>query len=192
MTPLAGGLTWGYALFVGLVAAQRLVELAWSRRNVARLADPRASETGAAYRAMVIVHTGLVVLPPLEAAARPAPVADGVFWTALGVFLAAQVLRLWTLASLGRAWNARAVVDPGLGVVTAGPYRWIRHPNYLAVLIEFTALPAAGGAWISLLVLHAVHAPVLARRIRGEERELERVPGYADAMRGKGRFLPRP
>jgi methyltransferase len=74
--------------------------------------------------------------------------------------------------------------------VVTGPYRWIRHPNYLAVSLEFLALPLAGGAWLSALALSAIDAAVLADRIRHEERLLAEVPGYQRAFGTKARFIP--
>ncbi len=180
-----------YAALLGAVALQRLAELLHSRRNLARTgAGGTAANDARHFAAMVAVHSGLIALPAVEVSLRGRGASPGFFAAALAVFLAAQGVRYWAIASLGRAWNVRAVVDPGLGVVAGGPYRWIRHPNYLAVLLEFLAVPAAGGAWISLVVLNALHLPLLARRIRQEEALLGRVPGYAEAMAGKGRFLP--
>ena len=202
----------GYASFLAFVALQRVCELAYSRRNVARIReeDPHAgvgasdgnpAATGGSslaagssldWASMIAVHTLVLVLPLLEVSwlhrVAPPPLA----WIAYACFALAQALRYWAIASLGRAWNARAVVDPRLGIVSHGPYRWIRHPNYLAVLIEFSAIPLAGGAWISWIVVNVLHAPVLVRRIRAEEALLRRVPGYAERMDDRNRFLPRP
>lgn len=180
-----------------LVALQRVLELALSRKHRRATRDvPGAdAEPRSAFAAMVLVHAALVVLPPLEQALWPPdspsgwPVAARI--AALGVFAAAQGLRYWAIRSLGTAWNVRAHVTPELGVCVRGPYRWIRHPNYLAVLLEFAAVPLALGSWRSFLLLNALHAPVLLLRIRREERLLFRVPGYAEAMGSKGRFLPR-
>lgn len=175
------------------LAAQRVLELLWSRRN--RRAGAALAGTTAdappAFAAMVLAHVGLVLLPPLEALTFPGEWPAAVRVAALGVYVAAQGLRYWAIRSLGAAWNVRAHVTPALGVSARGPYRWIRHPNYLAVLLEFAAVPLALGSWRSFLVLDALHALVLARRIRREEALLFRVPGYAEAMGPKGRFLPR-
>ncbi|MGH7150595.1 MAG: isoprenylcysteine carboxylmethyltransferase family protein [Planctomycetota bacterium] len=180
-----------YAALLAAVALQRVAELRHSRRNLARTGAGAATANDARhFGAMVAVHSGLIALPAAEVSLRGRGAPVGLFSAALALFLAAQVLRYWAIVSLGRAWNVRAVVDPGLGVVAEGPYRWIRHPNYLAILLEFLAVPAAGGAWVSLVVLNLLHAPLLARRIRREEALLGRVPGYAKAMEGKGRFLP--
>jgi len=181
----------GFFVLVALFAAERLVELGLTRRNL----GARRREAGAAGRGnfawMVSLHVALLVLPPIEVLLRDTAAAPAVFWSCAAVLILAQALRWWSIASLGRAWNVRAVVDPELGFVQRGPYRWIRHPNYLAVVLEFLALPAAGGAWISWIALNALHAPVLRRRIEAEERELRAVPGYAHAMGAKGGLWPR-
>jgi methyltransferase len=113
------------------------------------------------------------------------------FVGAVVAFAVAQGLRYWAIASAGKAWNARAVVAPSMTVSERGPYRWVRHPNYVAVIVEFSAVPLAGGAWIAWIVLNALHAPVLAARIRGEEKLLAALPEWKLRMESKGRFLPR-
>ncbi|MBO0685742.1 MAG: hypothetical protein J2P45_21510, partial [Candidatus Dormibacteraeota bacterium] len=102
----------------------------------------------------------------------------------------AAALRWWCIETLGEAWNVRALVPAGLRPVTSGPYRFVRHPNYVAVALEFLALPLAGGAWASALVLSALHGLVLWDRVRDEERLLASIPGYEEAFRGRARFIP--
>lgn len=140
---------------------------------------------------MVLVHVALVVLPPLERALRSEPPPAWALWSGLGLLLVAQLVRVWALRTLGRAWNARAVVDLSGPLVTGGPYRFVRHPNYLAVLLEFVALPLAAGAWITLVALPLAHAPILAARIRREEASLAALPGWSEAFGPLGRVLPR-
>ena len=140
---------------------------------------------------MIAVHTAWIVLPTCEAIFLGAQASDAWFAVAATAYFGSQCLRYWSIATLGRTWNARAVVDPARGFVDRGPYRWIRHPNYLAVLIDFSALPLALGAWRSWILLNAWHTPVLIRRIRSEEALLAKIPGYRAAMRAKGRFVPR-
>jgi methyltransferase len=178
------------ALFA-LVALQRLAELALSRRNLARQARAREAEPPAAFRRMVLCHVGLVALPLLEAWLRGRPPPRWALPSGIALFCLAQVVRLWALGTLGRAWNARAVVDLEGPLVTRGPYRFVRHPNYLAVVLEFVALPLAAGAWISLLSLNLLHAPVLAARIRREEHALADLPGWSEAFAERGRLFPR-
>lgn len=186
-----------YGALLAAVALQRIGELVWSRRNLGRVAPSARppADRASTWSGLVLVHAALVVLPALEflffATAASPRAARGAFALGFALFLLAQALRYWTIASLGRAWNVRAVVDPSIPVVTNGPYRWIRHPNYLAVLMEFTAVPLAACAWRSWIVLQLVHTPLLVARIRAEERALRAMSGYREAMEHKGRLLPR-
>jgi methyltransferase len=77
-----------------------------------------------------------------------------------------------------------------LGVVTSGPFRYVRHPNYAAVFVEMIALPLIHTAWITALAGALVHVVVLIFRLSAEERVLFADPDYAAAMRAKPRFLP--
>lgn len=147
---------------------------------------PRAAAR--TYPLMVAAHAGLCTLPLVEVAVRRRrPRATPLWLTLLG---AATALRWWSMGTLGESWNVRAVVPAGLRPVTSGPYRFVRHPNYLAVALEFVALPLAGGATWSALGLSLLNALVLADRIREEERLLSAVPGYEEAFRGRSRLLP--
>jgi methyltransferase len=101
-------------------------------------------------------------------------------------------LRLWVIRTLGFGWNVRGRVHAGLRVVDGGPYRYVRHPNYVAVALEMAALPLAGSAPISALLLSVANVLVLVPRVRGEEALLARVPGYQERMGQKPRFIPRP
>jgi methyltransferase len=152
---------------------------------------PRAAGSSVDWAAMIAVHVALIALPAAEVAWLGASASDAQFWSCAALYAGAQALRYWSIASLGPAWNARALVDRRAGCVASGPYRWIRHPNYAAVLIEFSAIPLALGAWRAWIVLNLAHAWILARRIAAEERLLADVPGYAERMRGKPRFIPR-
>jgi methyltransferase len=140
------------------------------------------------YPLMVAAHVGLCTLPLVEVVARRRRPRAPVLW--VGVLAAATALRWWSIASLGTSWNVRGVVPADLRPVTRGPYRFIRHPNYLAVALEFAALPLAGGATWSALGLSLLDGLVLADRIRQEERLLEAVPGYEAAFRGRARLIP--
>ena len=182
---------------VALFSLERFVELGISRARLAAAAArgreaPRRTAGGPLHwTAMVVLHAALLALPPIEALALGTRAPGWLLGISIAAALAAQALRYWCIVSLGPAWNARALVDPACPIVARGPYRWIRHPNYLAVLIEFAALPAAFGAWRTGLVLNLLHAPLIAHRIRAEERLLGEIEGYASAMGSKGRFLPR-
>lgn len=180
------------AIYLGLLfllVCERGAELVVSRRNARRAFAAGGVETGRrAYAVMVAVHA----LFPLACAGevlflrRPFPGAAG--FAALTVALAAQALRWWAVATLGHLWNTRIVVIPGAPPVTGGPYRFLRHPNYLAVVLEMAAVPLVHGAWLTALVFSALNAALLAVRIPAEERALGRP--YAEAFDGRRRLLP--
>ena len=177
-----------YGAVLAVVAAQRVRELFVSRRN-SRIAGG-APSSPRTYPLIVAAHIGLLVLPPLEmrlAHRRPGRRA-ALAW--LGLLVAAAGLRWWSIRSLGASWNVRAQVPAELDPVTSGPYRFLRHPNYTALLAEFVALPMAGGAWLSALGLSVLNGVALAFRIRAEEAQLERSPVYRAAFRDKARLIP--
>lgn len=153
-----------------LVAAQRLAELAVARRNTARLLAQGAVEHGARhYPLVVLLHAAwLLTLPIVVPAGRwPDP------WL-LGPFVLLQPLRAWVIASLGGRWTTRVIVLPHVPPVRRGPYRWLRHPNYLIVAAEIALLPLAFGAWRHALVFSALNAIVLIGiRVPCESRALE-------------------
>jgi methyltransferase len=168
----------GYLMLLALVAIQRVMELFRSRRNEAAMRRAGASEHGGAhYPWMVAMHA--LFLPACAAEVlflgRPFhPLVGGI---ALVVLAAAMALRVWTLRTLGDRWTTRVIVVPGRPLVTTGPYRWLRHPNYLAVVLEFLAIPLVHGAWVAAAVFSLANLVVLAIRIRVEERALaEAVP----------------
>lgn len=178
---------WWFPALVALMGAQRVRELQVSRRHERATGGRRAAARS--YPVMVAAHVGLFTLPLIEVALlRRRPRAPAVW---VGVLGASTALRWWSIAALGRSWNVRAVVPSDLRPVTAGPYRFVRHPNYLAVILEFLALPLAGGAVLSALGLSLLNGAVLWDRIRAEERLLARVPGYEAAFRGRARLIPR-
>jgi methyltransferase len=108
----------------------------------------------------------------------------------VAVLAGATALRIWSIRSLGPAWNVRAAVPAGLSPVATGPYAYIRHPNYLAVILEFAAVPMIAGARLSAVVLSALNAVVLYDRIRAEERLLNESSGYRAAFARRARFIP--
>jgi methyltransferase len=177
-----------YPLLSGLVGVQRLRELRLSRRLEANVRDgrPAAART---YPLMVALHVALFAAPLGEIVGLRRRPRAPLLW--VGVLGGATALRWWCIRTLGPAWNARALVPSDLRPVTSGPYRYVRHPNYVAVALEFLALPLAGGAWLSALALSALNGFVLWDRIRDEERLLAAVPGYEEAFRGRARFIPR-
>jgi methyltransferase len=159
-----------YTLFVLAVAAERLVELAVSKRNLSWAFRHGGREYGRShYPAMVLLHIGLLVGCVVEVWALDRPFLPILGWTMVATVLAAQALRWWCIGTLGRRWNTLIVVIPGLPLVNRGPYRWLRHPNYLAVVIEGIALPLVHSAWITAVTFTVLNALLLRVRIRAEE-----------------------
>jgi methyltransferase len=107
----------------------------------------------------------------------------------LGLLAAAQILRFWAILALGRQWNTRIIVVPHWKLVTRGPYRFIRHPNYMAVIMELVAIPALCGAYFTAAVFSLANAWVLARRIPQEERAMQQCSG--NELPPLPRFIPR-
>ena len=148
-----------------LATLQRLVELIIANRNTRALLAKGAYEVGRGhYPAIVFFHVAwLVVLwgGLVFGLTRFQP------WFAIA-YLAVQILRIWVMASLGRYWTARIIVVPHAPLVRKGPYRFIRHPNYLVVVLEIALLPLALGSWPLALGFSIVNAILLAWRIRTE------------------------
>ncbi|MBM3536651.1 MAG: hypothetical protein FJX55_02300 [Alphaproteobacteria bacterium] len=155
-------------IILGAVLLQRLGELWIARRNTEKLLAEGAIEVAPEhYHYFVVLHaawlTALVLLTPHDA-----PV--DVLW--LTVFLLLQAARLWVMASLGRLWTTRIVTIPGTPLVRTGPYRYVRHPNYLVVAGEIAALPLVFGLWEAALVFSGLNAALLWVRIRAENEAL--------------------
>ncbi|GAA1070080.1 MULTISPECIES: isoprenylcysteine carboxyl methyltransferase family protein [Kitasatospora] len=162
-----------YSLLVLLVAAERLVELVVARRNAAWSLARGGTEHGRGhYPPMVLLHKALLVGCLLEPALLARPFVPALGVPMLLLVLAAQGLRWWCIASLGPRWNTRVIVVPGLPLVTRGPYRWLRHPNYLAVVVEGAALPLVHSAWLTAGAFTVLNLWLLGVRIRCEEAAL--------------------
>ncbi|MDX2969655.1 isoprenylcysteine carboxyl methyltransferase family protein [Kribbella solani] len=161
-----------YLGLVLLVALERVAELVVSLRNARWSFAQGGVESGRGhYPYMVALHTLLLAACLVEAAQRPFVPALG--WTMFAVVLLAQGLRWWCITVLGHQWNTRVIVVPGLRLVARGPYRWLRHPNYVAVVAEGIALPLVHTAWVTALVFTVLNIPLLAVRIRTEESALK-------------------
>lgn len=165
-----------FTVLVLLVALERLAELVVSRRNAAWSLARGGRETGAAhYAVMVVLHTGLLVGCLVEAFVRRPQVPVALAAVMLLLVLGSQALRWWCIATLGRRWNTRVIVVPDLPLVRSGPYRLLRHPNYVAVVVEGFALPLVHACWITALVFTVADAFVLAVRLRVENAALATV-----------------
>ena len=162
-----------YTMLLAAVGLGRLIELRLSRRHQRQLAGRGAGKVVEPhFRWMVLLHGGVLLGAALEVRllrrrfirALGAPM--GILW------LLANALRWWVIRTMGQHWNVEVIDSTRLGVVTSGPFRYIRHPNYLAVAVEVFALPLIHTAWLTAAVLGGANLAVLAVRIRAEDRAL--------------------
>lgn len=175
--------------YLVLLAGERLVELLRSERNArASLARGGVEAGRGHYRPLVAAHVAFLAGCALEPWLLPRPWPPAAALAALAVALLAMALRWWAVLTLGPRWSTRVVVVPGLPPVTGGPYRWLRHPNYLAVLIELLAVPLVAGAIWTALLATVANAALLTVRIRAEERALGEA--WDRAFAGRPRLFP--
>ncbi len=181
-----------FLVLVGLVAVERTLEVGLSLRN-ARRAFARGAieaESRGFYLLMVLAHVAFLAAGPLEVLLARRPFIPPVAIVATWIVVLTMGLRYWAILTLGERWNTRVIVIPGLPAVASGPYRFVRHPNYVAVAIEVAALPLVHCAWVTAIVATAANALLLAARIRHEERALEPAGDYRGALAGRARLLP--
>lgn len=155
-------------ILVALIVLQRLVELAVARINTRRLLAAGGVEHGAGhYPLMVALHVAwlvcLAVFVPADAA------LDSLLFL---LFLLTQAARVWVIVSLGRYWTTRVIAVPSAPLVARGPYRWLRHPNYLIVVAEIALVPLIAGAWEIAAAFSIANAVMLWHRIRIENAAL--------------------
>ena len=153
-------------VIVALVAAQRLWEVGYAKRNTAKLRTAGAVEYGTGHYPLFILLHGAWLVTLFLVPGR------GVAVPFVALFLVLQALRLWVLMSLRDRWTTRVLVLPGQPLVRSGPYRFARHPNYLIVTAEIAVLPLAFGLWELALIFSGLNAALLAWRIRVENRAL--------------------
>lgn len=178
-----GELVTGYWIFTGvvvLVAVERLVELRVSQRNLRWSFEHGGIEFGRShYPFMVALHIFLLVGSLIEVWVWQKPLVAALSISMFVVVVAAQGLRWWCISTLGSRWNTLVVIVPGLPRVTNGPYRFVSHPNYVAVVIEGIALPLIGFAWVTAVIFTVLNIPLLFVRLRVENRALATLPAAA-------------
>ena len=162
------------AIVIAALIVQRLAELRVASRNEKWAREQGGIEHGADhYWMFVAMHTTWFVSMLVEHFLRGQPIWD-LWWLAAVILIATQGLRYWAISSLGRYWNTKIIVVPGASIVTAGPYKYMRHPNYIAVVLELAFVPALLGAWYTAAAFTILNAIVLLTiRIPAEEAALE-------------------
>src|SRR5229473_6115606 len=185
-------MTIAYLALLGLVGIGRLVELGISRRNqrqlekrgVRKVAEPH-------FRWMVLLHAGVLISAAVEVVVLHRPLMPALAVPMAVLFVLANLLRWWVIRTLAGHWNVEVMESSRVGVVSSGPYRWVRHPNYVAVVFEIFSLPMIHTAWITAIVGTLGDLEILRRRIRVEDGFLMSNPAYRLTMGGKPRFFPR-
>jgi methyltransferase len=180
--------------FLGLlvaVALLRIVELQISHkhqsemiaRGAAKVEEPR-------FRWMVILHTAVLIGAAVEVVFLHRPFIPVLAALMFAIFLAANAVRWWVIRTLGNHWNVQVMDSARLGVVSSGPFHYVRHPNYAAVFAEMLALPLIHTAWITAVAGSLAHIAVLSQRLSTEEKVLLANQEYRETMGHKPRFLP--
>ena len=156
-----------YAI-VGFIIVERLAELAFAARNARRMLARGAVESGARhYPLFIVLHAAWLVALVLTV-----PADTPVNLPLLAAFAALQGVRLWVITSLGERWTTRVIVPPGEPLVTKGPYRYMKHPNYAVVVAEIAVVPLMFGAWVVAALFSVLNLALLRHRIRVEEAAL--------------------
>jgi methyltransferase len=180
-----------FTLLVALVALGRLIELRTAERNRRALLARGAVEAAPGhYRWMVLQHAAFLVCCPLEVWLLGRPFLAWLGIPMLILVVLATGLRYWVITTLDGRWTTRILVLPGSSPVTGGPYRFLRHPNYLAVITEILALPLVHTAWLTAIVFSVLNGLILRVRIRAEEAALSRLSDYGTVFAGRSRLMP--
>lgn len=167
-------------IIVSLIILQRFIELFIAKRNEKWMKDQGAFEAGAShYPFMVAMHVFFFIALISEVLFFQRQLsAIWPMW--LAIFLAAQILRVWCLASLGKFWNTKIIVLPNAQVVRKGPYKWLRHPNYIIVATELLVLPLLFNAVITAVVFSLLNIWMMTVRIPAEEQALRKATNYTE------------
>jgi methyltransferase len=181
-----------YLALLVVVGLGRFVELRISLTNQKNMVARGAAKVSEPhFQWMVIVHTAVLIGAGLEVIFLHRPLIPALAIPMTILFLLANALRWWVIRTLRSHWNVQIMNSAPLGVVSTGPYRWVRHPNYAAVFVELIALPLIYTAWISALLAAIGNGLVLHSRLAVEDRMLLSDAGYRSAMGNKPRFLPK-
>ena len=185
-------MTAAYISLLVLVGIERLIELRVSRRNQRRMAEQGVRKiVEPHFPWLVAFHTVVLVSAGLEVLLLHRPFIPALAILMTAVFVLSNLLRWWVIRLLADLWNVQIRDSSRIRIVTSGPYRWIRHPNYVGVVMEVFSLPLIHTAWVTALVGTALYMEVLRRRVRMEDSVLLADPAYRLAMGDKPRFFPR-
>lgn len=173
------------------VGALRIIEMRISRGNQLKMISRGvARPQDASFGIVALVHTAVLIGAAVEAVFLRRPFIPWLAATALAVFILSNAIRFWVVATLGQLWTVQVMDSTNLGIITTGPFRYVRHPNYLGVILEMISMPLIHTAWITAIAGSAAYSIALTRRVTTEEKYLLANPAYREAMGTKARFLP--
>ncbi len=166
-----------FTIVLVLVAIERIIELIISKRNLKWSFSQGGIEFGRShYKYMVVIHVGLLLGSLVEVWIVHPKLNPIVSWAMFALAISSQVLRWWCISTLGRRWNTLVVIIPGMPAIHDGPYKWLKHPNYVAVVVEGLALPMIGYAWRTALIFSFLNIFVLTARLKSENAALATLP----------------
>ncbi|GAF65568.1 hypothetical protein BTS2_2466 [Bacillus sp. TS-2] len=173
-----------------MVALQRLVELMIAERNKQWIIKNGGYEVGRShYRYLVLMHSSFLLFLVLEVIIFQKELAPW-WYVPFSLFMIAQAGRVWAIHSLGEFWNTRIMILPGAKVITKGPYQFIRHPNYVVVMLEILALPLIFQAYWTAALFTILNGLILSKRIKMEEMALRNHTNYEEVFSERKRFIP--
>ncbi|RXJ02049.1 isoprenylcysteine carboxyl methyltransferase [Anaerobacillus alkaliphilus] len=181
----------GVYIFISLVILQRIVEVIIANRNAKWIKRQGGYEVGRDhYKYIVLLHTFFFISLLTEVSLSRPSFTSWVI-APFVIFLLAQICRVWALSSLGPFWNTRIMVLPGAKVIAKGPYRYLRHPNYVIVSIEILLLPVIFQAYWTAFIFSVLNVLILSLRIKIEEQALLETTNYEETFDAVSRFVPR-
>jgi methyltransferase len=185
-------MTAAYISLLVLVGIERLVEVGVSRRNQRRMFEQGVRKIPEPHFPwLILFHAIVLICAGLEVLFLHRPMIPALAISMFALFVLSNLLRWWVIRLLADLWNVQIMDSARVRIVTSGPYRWIRHPNYVGVMMEVFSLPMIHTAWITALVGTALYMDILRRRLRIEDSVLMADPAYRLAMGDKPRFFPR-
>lgn len=183
---------WLFLFLVLLLGVQRLAEIRRSAHNERRILELGGREHAPGqFRVMRFLHTAWFVAMLAEVFGLQRPFHPSLALIASIVFLAGQALRYAAILTLGGRWTVRVMTLPGTQPINEGIYRFIRHPNYLGVILEIAAVPLIHTAYLTSIVFSIANALLLVWRIRTEEAALRDNNSYEQVFADRPRFLPK-
>ncbi|ASS96457.1 isoprenylcysteine carboxyl methyltransferase family protein [Peribacillus simplex] len=174
-----------FAIFIILIAIQRLVELNIAKQNEKQLKVAGAVEYGEShYRWMVLMHLSFFIVLIIEVVVLERDVA-GLWPIWLTLFIIAQTGRIWVIRSLGKHWNTKIIVVPDADVVIKGPYKYFKHPNYIIVATEIIVISLLFNAYYTAIIFSLLNVWMMTVRIPLEEKALKEHTEYSAVFKGK-------